>query len=450
MRARAGLPAVALMLAAAAILLVTMGIRQSLGLFILPIVATTGLSIVSISFALAIGQLIWGVAQPLLGAIADEYGAYRVMIGGALLLAAGCALAPFNTSEPGFVASLGLLLAAGAAAGSFAILIGSTAQYLPADKRSMAAGIINAGGSLGQFLFAPPVQLIIGRSGWGTAMFALSGAALVTVPLAWLFRGNDRSARTQRRSSPLAAGPGLRAQLQAALQDRSYWYLHAGFFTCGFHIAFLVTHLPGDLQMCGLPAGVAARSLALIGLCNVGGSLSAGWLGGRFRMKNILALTYAARAAIVVCYLVDAQVRRQRVPGRSRLRLHLARHRAADRGACRQALWSALSHDALWPDAAVTPARRLPRGMARRSCHGAARLLPVGVVRRHRTGAGGGAHQPADPGSAAAARVCATGLRLTDATADAAAAIDLSGTLRDVCRVQCLGTPAADPTALTT
>jgi predicted MFS family arabinose efflux permease len=303
-KARAGLPAVALMLAAAGILLVTMGIRQSLGLFILPIVATTGLSIVSISLALAIGQLIWGVAQPLLGAIADEYGAYRVMIGGALLLAAGCALAPFNTSEPGFVASLGLLLAAGAAAGSFAILIGSTAQYLPAEKRSMAAGIINAGGSLGQFLFAPPVQLLIGRSGWGSAMFALSAAALVTVPLAWLFRANDRSARAQRRSGPLAAGPGLRAQLHAALRDRSYWYLHAGFFTCGFHIAFLVTHLPGDLQMCGLPASVAARSLALIGLCNVGGSLTAGWLGGRFRMRNILALTYAARAAIVVCYLV--------------------------------------------------------------------------------------------------------------------------------------------------
>ena len=301
---RAGLPGVALMLAAAGILLVTMGIRQSLGLFILPIVATTGLSIVSISFALAIGQLIWGVTQPLLGAIADEYGAYRVMIGGALLLAVGCALAPFNTSEPGFVASLGLLLAAGAAAGSFAILIGSTAQYLPAEKRSMAAGIINAGGSLGQFLFAPPVQLLIGRSGWRAAMFALAAAALITVPLAWLFRGNDRSTRAQRLASPPAAGLSLRQQLHTALRDRSYWYLHAGFFTCGFHIAFLVTHLPGDLQMCGLPASVAARSLALIGLCNVGGSLTAGWLGGRFRMKYILALMYATRAAIVVCYLL--------------------------------------------------------------------------------------------------------------------------------------------------
>jgi predicted MFS family arabinose efflux permease len=304
MSARGKLPAVALMLIAAAILLVTMGIRQSLGLFMLPIVATTGLSIVSISFALAIGQLIWGVSQPLFGAIADEYGAYRVMIGGALVLAAGCALAPFNTSESGFVGSLGLLMAIGAAAGSFAILIGSTAQYLPPEKRSMAAGIINAGGSLGQVVFAPAAQTVIGNFGWQAAMFTLAAAALVTLPLAWLFRGNDRSARTQRQATPSAGGMSLRQQLHAALRNRSYWYLHAGFFTCGFHIAFLVTHLPADLQMCGLPASVAARSLSLIGLCNVGGSLTAGWLGGRFRMKNILALMYASRAAIVVCYLL--------------------------------------------------------------------------------------------------------------------------------------------------
>lgn len=120
-----------LMCAAAGILLVTMGIRQSLGLFVLPIVATTGLSIMAVSFALAIGQLVWGAAQPLFGAIADQYGAYRVMMVGGLLLACGAALAPFAHSAPGFVASLGFLMAAGAAAGSFAILIGTTAQYLP-------------------------------------------------------------------------------------------------------------------------------------------------------------------------------------------------------------------------------------------------------------------------------------------------------------------------------
>lgn len=296
------------MLCAAAILLVTMGIRQSMGLFVLPIVATTGVGIASISLALALGQFVWGAAQPAFGAIADHYGAYRVMIGGALLLGAGAALASFSRSAPGFVTSLGLLMAAGAAAGSFAILIGTTARHLPADKRSLAAGLINAGGSLGQLLFAPLAQFLIGRSGWRAALLALSLAALLTLPLAWLFRGSDQDSRATR-AAPRAAGAsapavGLRAQLRVALRERSYWYLHAGFFTCGFHIAFLVTHLPGDLQMCGLSATVAANSLGLIGLCNIGGSIAAGWLGGRYRMKSILAIMYASRAAIVVCYLL--------------------------------------------------------------------------------------------------------------------------------------------------
>jgi predicted MFS family arabinose efflux permease len=289
------------MLAAAGILLVTMGIRQSLGLFVIPIVTSTGVSIVAISFALAIGQFVWGAAQPLFGAIADNYGAYRVMMVGGLLLAAGAALAPFAASQPGFVASLGLLMAAGAAAGSFAILIGTTAQYLPPERRSLAAGIINAGGSLGQLLFAPPTQMLIGRSGWRFAMFVLAASALLTVPLAWLFRRND--ARQPVRPAVDADG-GLRRQLHIALHDRSYWYLHLGFFTCGFHIAFLVTHMPGDLQMCGLSATVAANSLALIGLSNFVGSIAVGYLGGRYRMKSLLALIYSSRAAIIICYLL--------------------------------------------------------------------------------------------------------------------------------------------------
>jgi len=315
------------MLAAASILLITTGIRQSLGLFVLPIVATTGLSIVSISFALAIGQFVWGAAQPVFGAIADHYGAYRVMIVGALLLAVGAAFAPWNSSELGFTLSLGVLMAAGSAAGSFAILIGITAQYLPGDKRSLAAGFINAGGSFGQLLFAPLTQFLIGSSGWNVGMLAISVSALATIPIAWLFRGNKDSAADPRPAPPTAAQQvpaveqlsaveqvaavqapvrqiGLREQLRIAMRDRSYLYLHAGFFTCGFHIAFLVTHLPGDLQMCGLSATLAANSLALIGLFNVAGSISVGWLGGRYRMKNLLALLYASRAVIIVCYLL--------------------------------------------------------------------------------------------------------------------------------------------------
>ena len=288
-----------LLLTAACILLITTGIRQSLGLFVLPIVASTGVGLAAVSFALAVGQFVWGAAQPVFGAIADHHGASRVMIIGALLVALGGLLAATNSSEAGLVLSLGVLMAAGAAAGSFAILIGSAAQYVPAVQRSLAAGLINAGGSLGQLLFAPLAQLLIGRGGWRMALLALSAAALLTIPLAWLFRGAHAAAPAV---APPAAG-SLGTQLRTALGDRSYLCLHLGFFTCGFHIAFLVTHLPGDLQMCGLSATVAANSLGLIGLFNVGGSIGAGWLGSRYRMKDLLTVMYTSRAVIVLVYL---------------------------------------------------------------------------------------------------------------------------------------------------
>jgi predicted MFS family arabinose efflux permease len=304
-RTRAG-NATLLMIAASGILLLTMGVRQSLGLFVLPIVTATGVSLVSVSFALAIGQFVWGASQPLFGAIADHYGAYRVLIWGAVLLAAGGALATRSASGLGFTMTLGILLSAGTAAGSFAILIGVTTGSLPLERRSLAAGMINAGGSLGQLLFAPLVQLVIKGSGWRMGMLGISIVALVTIPIAWLFRGHStghQAEATGTAGEAPAKSIGLREQLRVALRDPSYLYLNAGFFTCGFHIAFLVTHLPGNLALCGLSATVAANSLALIGAFNVVGSLIVGWLGRHYRMKSILAWLYASRAVVVLCYL---------------------------------------------------------------------------------------------------------------------------------------------------
>ena len=289
-----------LVLAAAGILLLTMGVRQSLGLFVLPIVTATGVSLVSVSFALAIGQFVWGAAQPLFGAVADHYGTYRVLVFGAILLAAGGALATLSSSGAGFTVTLGILLAAGTAAGSFAILIGSTHSLSP-SARSVAAGIINAGGSLGQLMFAPLIQFLIKGAGWRAGMLGVSIVALMTVPIAWLFREKPQAPHTVGPMSTTSRG--LREQLRVAVRDPSYLYLNAGFFTCGFHIAFLVTHLPGNLALCGLSATVAANSLALIGGFNVAGSLFVGWLGRQYRMKSILAWLYASRAAVVVCYL---------------------------------------------------------------------------------------------------------------------------------------------------
>jgi predicted MFS family arabinose efflux permease len=295
-----------LMCAAAAVLMVTMGMRQSLGLYIAPIIETTHVGYAAMSFALAVGQLMWGVAQPVFGGLADRYGSRPVLIPGALLLAAGTALTPFASNEFGLLATLGVLTAAGGGAGSFSVLIGVVAQRVPATKRSVAAGFVNAGGSLGQFVFAPLNQLLIASFGWMAAMWTMAVAALATIPIAGPLL--VRRVPADSRASSGATGPApsalsLREQLAIASRERSYWCLHAGFFTCGFHISFLVTHLPGEVKLCSLPATVAAGSLAIIGLANVAGSLTAGWAGGVMRMKWLLFAMYFSRAVAVAVYL---------------------------------------------------------------------------------------------------------------------------------------------------
>ncbi len=290
-----------LVITAAAILAITMGSRQTLGLFMSPLNTSTGLGIVAISFAFAIGQFVWGASQPIFGAIADRYGPGRVIVVGALLLALGWALTPLVSNQWMLIATMGVIASAGAGAGSFSILIGATAARLPPEKRAFAAGFINAGGSFGQFIFAPLVQALIGAFGWIVAMFAMAASALATLPMARALRRTPASAAARKTA---AAGElGMRAQLKVAMRDKSYWCLHAGFFTCGFHIAFLVTHLPGEVGLCGLSAGVAATSLAIIGLANIAGSLGAGALGNVYRMKWLLVWLYASRAVAIALYL---------------------------------------------------------------------------------------------------------------------------------------------------
>ena len=291
-----------LILCAAALLMITMGGRQSMGLFVAPITQATGIGIVSISFSLAIAQFTWGAVQPMFGAIADQYGARPVIFAGTLLLAAGYALVPNVQSPLMLTLALGLFTAAGAGAGSFSILIGATASELPPEKRSMASGIINAGGSAGQFVFAPLLQFLIAGFGWIAALYSLAAVSLLSLPL---LLGLRKRAPQVATANTAAAEMSLGAQVRIALRDRSYWLLHAGFFTCGFHIGFLVTHLPGEVSLCGLPASVSATSLALIGLFNIMGSLAAGALGGRYRMRSILGLMYASRALIIAIYLVS-------------------------------------------------------------------------------------------------------------------------------------------------
>ncbi len=293
-----------LVLLAAAVLMITMGIRQTVGLFVHPIAGATALDIVDISFALAMGQLLWGVFQPVFGAIADNRGPLAVLVAGAVLLALGQIGTVWADTPWLLLLTLGIMAPAGAAAGSFSVLIGATAGRLPPNMRSFASGFINAGGSVGQFAFAPLVQLFISVWGYFSALWMLAVAALATIPLV---RRLCSPVSMERPATVVAgdASGGIRTQVIAALKNPSYLLLHAGFFTCGFHVAFLVTHLPGEVAHCGHGAAVSAASLSLIGLCNIAGSLFAGYLGNHFRMKYILAALYASRALMITLFLLS-------------------------------------------------------------------------------------------------------------------------------------------------
>ena len=288
-----------LVISAALILAVTTGLRNTMGLFVSPLNTSTGLGIVTISFALAVGQFVWGAAQPIFGALADRAGSVRIIALGAVMLALGLAVTPYMHSELGLILFLGVVSAAGAGGASFAILMGATAQHLPAERRDFASGFINAGGSLGQFVFAPLAQALISAFGWVTAMLSLAASALLTIPLALPLRDKHTGGPAVH-----IGGISLSEQTLIAFKDRSYWCLHAGFFTCGFHIAFLVTHLPGEVALCGLPASVSAASLAIIGLANIAGSLGVGWLAQTYRMKFLLFWVYGIRAVAIVFYLM--------------------------------------------------------------------------------------------------------------------------------------------------
>jgi predicted MFS family arabinose efflux permease len=291
--------ALTITLAAAGVLMVTMGIRQSFGLFVSPVNSATGMGIVAISLALAVGQFAWGAIQPIAGAVADRFGSRAVLIIGLVTLATGCALTPIVSGPFGLTATLGLLAAMGSGAGSFSVLIGAAAQRLPAEARGVASGVINAGGSFGQFVFAPVVQKLIQAVGWMGALWALAGAAIAALALVGRVAGRRAPAHAHT-----SGDGGLRRAIAQAVQDRSYLLLNAGFFTCGFHIAFLVTHLPGEVDLCGLPPAVASWSLAIIGLANIFGSLYAGSAIARYRSKYVLAAMYGSRTLLVAIYLM--------------------------------------------------------------------------------------------------------------------------------------------------
>ncbi|HSI55025.1 MAG TPA: MFS transporter [Ramlibacter sp.] len=287
------------LLAAAGTFALTMGTRQTMGLFMSPLNTATGLGIGSISLAFAFGQLWWGLTQPFAGAMADKIGAGRVLFTGALLVALGTFITPYMTTTAGLIFAIGVLAAGGAGMAGPAVLMAATTRLIPPERRGLATGIVNAGGSFGQFIMAPIAGALMIGMGWASAMQVLGLLVLLCLPAAFLLKGNSLQSAPAGHK---AVGTG--EAIRTALRNPSYLLLAAGFFVCGFHVAFLATHLPGVIAACGLPVQYAAWSLAMIGLFNIIGSVAMGWAVGRWRMKSLLSLLYAARGLAVLVFLL--------------------------------------------------------------------------------------------------------------------------------------------------
>lgn len=288
--------------AACGIAILILGPRSALGLFTDPVSQARGWGRDVFALAIAIQHLVWGLAQPAAGALADRFGCRRVITAGALAYALGFALMPLNSTPLGFQLTAGVLVGFALAGTGFPIVIAALGRLMPPERRSTALGVATAAGSIGQFLFAPIGQAFISSYGWPSALWFMAAAVLAVLVLAIPF-GADSTPRAAA-SDP---GFGFFAALRIAFAYRSYVLLVAGFFVCGFHVSFIMVHLPPYLGDIGVPAVHAAWALGLIGLFNIFGAFGAGYLGGRFSKRTLLGLLYAARAVLIVAFLLSAK-----------------------------------------------------------------------------------------------------------------------------------------------
>jgi predicted MFS family arabinose efflux permease len=287
---------IAITAAAVALLALTMGSRSVVGLLLSPLNSATGLGMATLSFAVALSQLTWGAAQPFCGMLAERYGAARIIFVGTLLGALTLALLPFAHSAL-LLSAVFAVSGIAATVGSPSLLVGTVSQRVSPERRGLVAGVIGAGTPLGQLVLAPATQAIISLAGWVSATLVLAALSLVALPLALAFRRPPASpARTD--ATPVSI------PLRTALASPRYWIINATFFVCGLHVFFLITHLPGAIELCGLSAGVSAAALAVLGLFNIAGSIAGGIVIQRYSMKRTLALLYAARAAGIALFLV--------------------------------------------------------------------------------------------------------------------------------------------------
>lgn len=290
--------AMPVILAGGAIMSVAMGARQSFGLYLDPLAGHYGHSLGLIAFAIALHNLVWGIAQPFAGAASDRFGPAPVVAVGALLYAGGLTLVALSASVAALVIGMGLLVGLGMSCASFGVVMAALGRAVPAARRSMAMGLASAGGSLGQALCVPLAQGVSQHAGMAASLLVLAGCLLAAAPLGLLLRHRPDPAALAEPPLPLGEA------LEQAFGHRGYCLLTLGFFACGFQLAFIATHLPAYLTLCGMPAAAGASALALIGLFNMIGSWACGWLGGHFPQQRVLGWLYLLRSAVILAFFL--------------------------------------------------------------------------------------------------------------------------------------------------
>ena len=284
-----------ILLSGALILALSLGIRHGFGLFLAPMSAEFGWGRETFAFAIALQNLIWGIAQPFTGAIADRFGAMRTVVVGGILYAVGLVLMGYSDSAFSLSMSAGLLIGVGLSGTSFSVILGAVGRAVPLERRSMAMGISAAAGSFGQFAMLPGTLGLIGWLGWSAALLALGLLVAFIVPLAALMR--DKPLPVQGHEQTLGEA------LREAAGHSGFWLLSLGFFVCGFQVVFIGVHLPAYLVDRHLPATVGTTVLALVGLFNVFGTYIAGWLGGRMSKPKLLTGLYLLRGVVIIAFL---------------------------------------------------------------------------------------------------------------------------------------------------
>ena len=279
------------------ILVLSMGIRHGFGLFLQPMTSDHGWGRETFALAIAVQNLVWGIATPFAGMFADRFGSHRVAVVCGLLYVAGLATMAYATSPLMFVLTAGVLIGVGLAGVTFSVVAGVLGRKYPPEKRSMALGISAAAGSFGQFAVLPLTQWLLSNLGWHGALVTLACVALLMVPL-------SAAIYEKHLSTSHAFQQSAGAAMREALRHRGYMLLTLGFFVCGFQVVFVGVHLPAYLADKGMPPHVAVTALALVGLFNIVGTYTTGWLGSRMPRRYILSAIYFARAIVFALFFL--------------------------------------------------------------------------------------------------------------------------------------------------